>query len=302
MSCLNYNFMHLEYLQPLEKIILSKCCQKRGTHDYVKAWDLDEFIAIPNKWENVFLKYINFWSDDFNTTINPQFCPPDEKECSWRYVKCQIKQIELGLDCRCNINCQFCSVKNMIKEIPNDTAKKLHELTLELIDEVKGRQTRDCEFGLRLTDNGEPFFYKKDIISKLQTLKPDDFYEVFITTNGTLFSEKDIIQLKKTGINFKIGVSLNGWDRQSYKRISGGYDYFDKVFQNIQLLLKYDIRTEVSFVVMNKEDIPALMSFINKHDFIKNRPLIFYTVNCNNLEVHNQLLKYRSIAPNMSIK
>ncbi len=128
---------------------------------------------------------------------------------------------------------------------------------------------------LRLTDVGEPFFYKDRMINSLLSLNKGDYESIYFNTNGTLLNCEDIINLQSNSkIPVLFSISLNAWDAESYKKLMG-QDYFDKVLQNIKTLKENNCDYTVTFVVDEIKSIPYLFSFLKRNKDIIPRHQFF---------------------------
>lgn len=145
------------------------------------------------------------------------------------------KTIHLSITSLCNlrcIHCRFWEIKPQ-KEIDIEQWKKI-------VDDIfnwLGSSTVRLKIA-----GGEPsvksFFYEL-----MEYIKKKGFY-LGITTNGTVFEDKDIRFLCDIGTD-EINISLDTLKREKYKLIRGK-DQFDKVIRNIQLFKEYTKVTSIN--------------------------------------------------------
>ncbi|MCX7943277.1 MAG: radical SAM protein [Deltaproteobacteria bacterium] len=170
------------------------------------------------------------------------------------------KTIHIVLTYHCNmrcIHCEFWKIKPE-KEVGLSDWKKI-------IDDIYnwlGNNTVRIKIA-----GGEPavkvFFYEL-----MQYIKEKGFY-LGITSNGTVFSERDIKFLCDIGIN-EINISLDTLDRKRYIKIRGK-DEFDRVLQNLMCFKKYTKVTSINLsptiMEVNSDEITELVRFAIKENF-----------------------------------
>lgn len=135
-------------------------------------------------------------------------------------------------------------------------------MSADEIDKIVSVFVQEGVKKIRLT-GGEPLVRKdvKDIIERLSKYPA----ELAITTNG-VFVHEFIETFKKAEIH-SVNVSLDSLRRERNLAISGR-DEFDRVTQNINLLLKNDFHVKVNVVIMkgvNDDEIPEFIEW-TKHE------------------------------------
>lgn len=159
--------------------------------------------------------------------------------------------LRISLTERCNLRCSYCMPADGIPLSPKE-----HIMTYEEIYSIAKTFVANGVTKIRLT-GGEPLV-RKDvslIMEKLASLP----VELGITTNGVVV-DRFINDLKKFGIN-KINVSLDSLDTQKNKFITRR-DYFAKVYNNIQLLVKEGFEVKVNCVLMKGFNDSEIIDFI----------------------------------------
>lgn len=154
-------------------------------------------------------------------------------------------KLQMELTNFCNHKCEFCyipSIERPMKSIDSDLAK--HILT-------QAHELGTTDIGL--TAGAEPLMYKK-IDEVIKFCKEDmKFDYVWITTNGINASKERWENLLRSGLD-SIKVSINGGDRETYKRVHGA-DHFDRVVSTVNYLIslkeKYDFYLGISSVDMD---------------------------------------------------
>lgn len=167
--------------------------------------------------------------------------------------------LRISLTERCNLRCTYCMPADGIPLSP-----KSHIMTYEEIFVITKEFVDNGVTKIRLT-GGEPLV-RKDvglIMEKLATLP----VELAITTNGVIV-DKFIEQFKKIGLR-KINVSLDSLHNGKNTAITRR-DYFTKVYNNIQLLVKEGFDVKVNCVLMKGFNENEIIDFI---ELTKTQPL-----------------------------
>ena len=167
--------------------------------------------------------------------------------------------LRISLIERCNLRCTYCMPAEGVQLSP-----KSHLMTYEEIYEIAKTFVKHGVTKIRLT-GGEPLI-RKDIpviLEKLATLP----VELSITSNAIII-DKFIDVLKANGVE-KINVSLDSLDKEKFKHITRR-DQFEKVYNNILLLVKEGFKVKVNAVLMKDFNDNEIIDFIN---FTKDLPI-----------------------------
>lgn len=160
--------------------------------------------------------------------------------------------LRISLIERCNLRCTYCMPEEGVKLSP-----KSHLMTYEEIYEIAKTFVDHGVTKIRLT-GGEPLI-RKDIpviLEKLATLP----VELSITSNAVII-DKFIDILKANGVN-KINVSLDSLDASKFKHITRRHE-FQKVYDNILLLVKEGFTVKVNAVLIKGFNDNEIIDFIN---------------------------------------
>lgn len=157
--------------------------------------------------------------------------------------------IKIEITGRCNYKCSFCAQNSSLREIGDINRNFLYRILWE------AKSIGVKEIGMFLL--GESFLvdelaeyikYAKEVVG---------IEYVFITTNGSLCTEKRMIPIIKSGLD-SLKFSMNAGEKQRYKKMHG-IDLFDKVIDNIKWVDNYKKennlktpRTCVSSIFINK--------------------------------------------------
>ena len=229
--------VYFDYQKKEFRFYFFPCCLK---YNYDITFSISEFEEILNLSNRKFEKFINSYFDKLSDTLGNGICQINIK------AKKKFLGITAGVNLDCNIRCIFCSVQSTRKYLTQEISKKLKEIYFKLLDKIS-----QCNFSiLETTGMGEPFFYKKDFYNFLKNIpKKSKLRKINIITNGLLIDDDFIEIVKNSKLKYGIVVSINGWDRESYKYFMG-VDGFDKVFKNIEKLKELsNVKFWISFVI-----------------------------------------------------
>jgi molybdenum cofactor biosynthesis protein A len=159
--------------------------------------------------------------------------------------------LRISLTDSCNFRCFYC--------MPDGPLNCLPAKDLMSVDEIVHMAETFVRLGvkkIRLT-GGEPMVRKEfaEILERLSALP----VELTMTTNGILV-DKYLPLLKKCGIR-SLNVSLDSLDRETFFKITKR-DQFNRVWNNIELLLREDFRVKINAVAMSNLIEKELVDFI----------------------------------------
>ncbi|WP_024768118.1 GTP 3',8-cyclase MoaA [Aquimarina macrocephali] len=160
--------------------------------------------------------------------------------------------LRISLTERCNLRCTYCMPADGIQLSPKD-----HLMTYEEIYTIAKEFVSMGVTKIRLT-GGEPLIRKDAalIMEKLSSLP----VQLTLTTNGVIV-DKFIDHFKKCDIK-TLNVSLDSLDTKKNKEITRR-SYFEKVYQNIILLVKEGFQVKVNCVLMKDFNDDEVIDFIN---------------------------------------
>ncbi len=161
--------------------------------------------------------------------------------------------LRISLTDKCNLRCQYC--------MPEEKMNFLSQKNLMTAEEIFNIASTFVMLGvnkIRLT-GGEPLLRKDaDIIMKQLSQLPA---ELCITTNGILVNEF-IDVFKRSGIK-SVNISLDTLHSGKFKEITQR-NKFDKVIENIHILIKEGFHVKINLVVikkMNDDELPEFIKF-----------------------------------------
>ncbi|WDF45537.1 GTP 3',8-cyclase MoaA [Chryseobacterium sp. KACC 21268] len=167
--------------------------------------------------------------------------------------------LRISLTDNCNLRCFYCMPEENYDFTPNSKLMQVDE-----IDTIAKLFVRHGVNKIRLT-GGEPFVRKdaSKIISNLGKLP----VQLTCTTNGIRIDDM-LPEIVKANFH-SINISLDTLKKDKFLKITRR-DYFDRVFRNIDLLLKNNIKTKINVVAMKGVNDDEISDFIS---FTKNNPV-----------------------------
>ncbi len=160
----------------------------------------------------------------------------------------------------CNMNCRMCYIRMSEKEM-NERG------TMLSADEwiALGKECVSRGMLFLLITGGEPFARKdfRYIYEELSKLG----LSISLNSNATLIDE-DVIEWLKDNPPSKVNVTLYGGDNETYARLCGLKDGYDRAVRGIELLRKAGIMVGInaSFTKYNVKDLDKIISFANERD------------------------------------
>ena len=163
----------------------------------------------------------------------------------------------LAITNACNMNCKYCSVKNMHKKIKYGLSTDEYK---KIIDKLVDIGT----FQIGLT-GGEPTT-RSDLVELVKYISSKNV-ACNLTTNGYMVPEKLIISLKEAGLT-QVQISLDSYKKEVHEkyRTKGS---FDRAIKTAKLFKKHGFIVGVDTVVTNNnlDDIEDFMDFLEDNGF-----------------------------------
>lgn len=168
--------------------------------------------------------------------------------------------LRISLTERCNLRCSYCMPVEGVPLLPKSNlmnADEIFAIAKLFVDEGVDK--------IRFT-GGEPLLRKDfpEIIERLSVLP----IKMSLTTNGITI-DRHISLLKKYNLK-TINLSLDTLDAEKFKVITFR-DYFQRVYDNILLLLNEDFQVKINVVLMknvNDNEIIDFIKFTQDHKVI----------------------------------
>lgn len=199
--------------------------------------------------------------------------------------------LRISLTERCNLRCSYCMPEEGIFLSP-----KSHIMTYDEVYTIAKTFVDKGVTKIRLT-GGEPLI-RKDIpiiLKKLASLP----VELTITTNAVLV-DRFIATFKTCGIK-KINLSLDTLDKKKFNHITRR-NYFEKVFENIQLLVKNGFTVKINTVLIKGFNDNEIVDFIalTKDLPISIRFIEFMPFDGNNWNI-SKMVSYNEVMQQLSV-
>lgn len=192
----------------------------------------------------------------------------ENKNCDW--LNHNFDEIIVSAANTCNLCCKMCRNNKIIED---------ESLYFAILEQLKNKKIKK----ISLTQQGEPFFYKKKTFDFLMSLNNEtDFKEIKIISNLTLLNDDDIYNLKDisdtTNIKYYIVASIDSINEEVYKSIRNN-NFFHKIMHNAELLIKLDLLKEINFVAQNQNISEILLNYEYWKNF-KNVKFNCIPINC----------------------
>lgn len=163
----------------------------------------------------------------------------------------------LAITHACNMNCKYCSVKDMHSKIRNGLSTEEYKKIIDKLVDIGA-------FQIGLT-GGEPTT-RKDLVELTRYVASKNV-ACNLTTNGFNVPEKLIIELKEAGLT-QVQISLDSYKKEVHEkyRTEGS---FDKAMATAKLFKKHGFIVGVDTVVTNDnlDDLEEFMDFLEDNGF-----------------------------------
>ena len=154
----------------------------------------------------------------------------------------------------CNFSCKMCYVRKTPEQIRNEGKSLISwQKWLEL-----GRQCKEEGMLFLLLTGGEPFLYPgfRELYTQLHQLG----IILYINSNGTMIDENTMQWLREYA-PARVNVTLYGSSRETYRRICGHADGYDRAMRAIHLLKDAGIPVVInaSMIPENAADLESII-------------------------------------------
>lgn len=241
------------------KVTLLHCCYRDSPLD---TKTFEEFKKI---------NIIDWCSSFLNTNLySPWPCIELKNDvCDFSKGEKTLKCLDISLSHACNLRCPMCFMGLIHKDTP-----EIKQLYFETLYRVKDELPM-----IRLTDHGEPFFYKQKMMDFFKVCPQS--LTIFAITNATLLTPEYLFELADLKCNIQLIISLDGITKPTYQKIRG-VDKLDHVINIIKI--SKDLGLLSSINIVKQEDNSNEISMIT--DFAKSTN-ITYAINERNFYIRN---------------
>ncbi len=146
---------------------------------------------------------------------------------------------------KCNLNCIYCHKEGMLK----DYTSSLSENEMRFLAETFRKQG----FTKVKFTGGEPLL-AKNLMQAIGIFKEKGFEDVSLLTNGTMLDEKNLQQMKNTGLD-RLTVSFDTL-RNKIANSVNGCDCIEKVLENVSLSRKFFKEVKANCVLIPGMNFP----------------------------------------------
>ena len=156
----------------------------------------------------------------------------------------------------CNFACKMCYVRKTPEQICKEGKKLIPwQDWLRLAE-----QCRDAGMLYLLLTGGEPFIYPgfRELYTRLHNMG----FVLYINSNGTMIDEETVAWLKANAPS-RINITLYGTSPETYKRICGHADGYNRAVRAITMLQEAGIPVVInaSMIPENAADLEAINAF-----------------------------------------
>lgn len=251
--CVSANYDDVDWTKPLKfdditRIDVLGCKYRRGeiAHQYTP----DEFMSLDGNLLDQLRQYYVIGSNhDYRTYHH---CQSLDGSCDWGGE--EIKRVRISIERSCNLKCVMCGGSEGFKPF----WYSLHKLQYHAMNRLLGYNNNLDQ--IILTSDGEPFVYKMALFDWLKRVTIQDTKEVYMFTNLTLLTDKDIDMMHQyeldTGVRVRILGSIDGITEPIYRAVRRN-NMFALVMANAERLRSYGMLERVNFCV-NRENISEL--------------------------------------------
>ncbi len=140
-----------------------------------------------------------------------------------------LNYLRVSITDRCNLRCIYCVPDDRIPKLPHNEILRYEEI-LRIVRIGVGLGISK----VRIT-GGEPLI-RKGVYDFLEQLaRIEGLQDISLTTNGVLLKD-NIHRIKSVGIK-RINISMDTLNRNKFRQITG-YDFFDQIWEGIELAKK----------------------------------------------------------------
>lgn len=164
----------------------------------------------------------------------------------------QIYSVIFELTTHCNFSCVHCYLCNH-----HDQNELSYEKIIDILDILYNKEV------LFITFTGGDIFTRKDFLDIYLYAKKKGFI-IELYTNGALIDD-NIIEVFKQYPPLLVDISLYGSCENTYQKVTGVTNAFNKVITNIQKLIKAGIRVSLKAPVLNLyyNELPEIKAIAN---------------------------------------
>ena len=154
----------------------------------------------------------------------------------------------------CNFACKMCYIRKTMHQISREGKSLIpRDKWLEL-----AKQCREAGTLYLLLTGGEPFLYPgfRELYTRLHQMG----FLISINSNGTMI-DAETVQWLKQNAPCRVNITLYGTSRETYQRICGHADGYDRAMEAIRMLKEAGIPVVInaSMIPENADDLESII-------------------------------------------
>lgn len=186
----------------------------------------------------------------------------NNEELDERLIDTSIINITCGIGYKCNLNCEYCVLKEQKRVFDNINEVELVENIIHFIEDIYSRYK---EIRVTITDGGEPFLFRSQIFELIKKIKNIDIQKkvkLTVVTNGTVF-DKEILHIlddNMFGIVFSLDGHFDNNNLRKSKDKSNNYQISRKNYERFQKILQSKISKNIWAITVINAKTQSLVS------------------------------------------
>jgi MoaA/NifB/PqqE/SkfB family radical SAM enzyme len=175
----------------------------------------------------------------------------------------QPKRLEINIGWGCNNNCLFCTEKT--SRINASKNKMLSKDMAVLAEDLLKARKNGAEHLTLL--GGEPTIHQ-EFLSIISLAKGMGYKEIFVTTNGRMFEDIELLKKAKAAGMSELCFSIHGSNPEIHQSLTMAKGSFKQAVQALENALKIGIPVMTNTVINKKnyKDLPALAKMLSRLD------------------------------------
>ena len=180
-----------------------------------------------------------------------------KKASTLQYIPKYPLQIDFELNYSCNFSCEMCTWS---AENTAGRGKKTW-FSFSAFKEVIDEGVQNGLKAIRLNYINEPLI-RKDVIKFIEYAKTAGILDIYLSTNGSLLTEKMIRELIKSGLT-RLQVSIDATTKKTFDKIRQGGNFDDVVANTLNFVkIRKELNVELPTLRVN-----FVKTDLNKHEY-----------------------------------
>ena len=180
-----------------------------------------------------------------------------KKASTLQYIPKYPLQIDFELNYSCNFSCEMCTWS---AENTAGRGKKTW-FSFSAFKEVIDEGVQNGLKAIRLNYINEPLI-RKDVIKFIEYAKTAGILDIYLSTNGSLLTEKMIRELIKSGLT-RLQISIDATTKKTFDKIRQGGNFDDVVANTLNFVkIRKELNVELPTLRVN-----FVKTDLNKHEY-----------------------------------